>query len=289
MNKNYLIAGSFLLAVLAVTLVSAGVFDSITGNAIGDIKRCSPDNPCGVGEGDCRGRSNNCVENAFCNRNVGEKYGLRKNADVCEPTVGSPNIGESVENLNVRNDLSFGRFFSNIKNKGNNTFGLFTFDNSLYSVYIRGANLKTADEIIELDEDQYDSIYYSSLGDGFLGLTSIDSFDNQIGSFVTFDGFFSHDVLDSGKTRRIMASTEENIGLGLINFENRSLSDFAFFSDEEGRGYRLLMNSPNGNFWSCGPDNNGTWSCDTAYKGARSNNGFGIIEKAREIPKSQLP
>ena len=99
MNKNYVIVISFVLvAVLTFSLVSAGVFDFLTGKASSDASRdrgleCARSGDCSVGEGDCRGKIDYCPVNSFCNRDIGPKYGYSRGVDVCECMEGFVSSG----------------------------------------------------------------------------------------------------------------------------------------------------------------------------------------------------
>mgnify|MGYP005864390649 CR=1 FL=1 len=108
--KKYLTLGmTLVLAIMAVTFVSAGLF-GITGNALWDWNNyCTASSPCGIGEGDCDGprgsefvaddgtkwRKSDQCKSGYCHLNVGANYGQASSMDVCEDYVNSTEIPET--------------------------------------------------------------------------------------------------------------------------------------------------------------------------------------------------
>ncbi|MFH1608222.1 MAG: hypothetical protein ABIA78_03745 [archaeon] len=99
MKKNLLIVGT-VIGLLMMSFVSAGLWDTITGNVASYEKwgwsYCTTNKPCSAAEGDCDktsgyfesdkygkwGKSTQCLS-GWCNENVGQYYGVGKSVDVC--------------------------------------------------------------------------------------------------------------------------------------------------------------------------------------------------------------
>ncbi|MFH1608151.1 MAG: hypothetical protein ABIA78_03380, partial [archaeon] len=89
--KKLVIVG-IVIGILMMSFVSAGLWDTITGNAprsagIWGWSFCKPNYPCEAGQGDCD-KNVDCKTN-YCAFNVGLNYGQQRTMDVCECPVGT--------------------------------------------------------------------------------------------------------------------------------------------------------------------------------------------------------
>jgi len=194
MNKKYLFLASFLLVlVLVVSFASAGIFDFLTGKAASDVSRdrgydCRNEG-CGIGEGDCRGRTNYCMaENSFCHKDIGEKYGLFRSVDVCECKDGfvPDGVGGCVENVGSRyvGDLNFDGVvtFADVKLLENHLSGI----NVLNSDQLGLADVNGDGQVNVLDSMELNERVVST------NIGGDSSFLRSISSFVTYRPFASH-------------------------------------------------------------------------------------------------
>lgn len=99
--KKSLILGTAFVLVLAIALVSAGLF-GVTGKALWDGDWCTTANPCPAGEGDCDWDKH--CQTGYCAANVGADYGQAPGMDVCEnPCVDSDGINNfTTGNISIK-------------------------------------------------------------------------------------------------------------------------------------------------------------------------------------------